>query len=471
MRCAMPLKDYGGEKVFEKFRDFIKKVRSLFSKNDIKTVFGIDAAISEEMSDKITEWLNAYRGVAPWIDNYVKSLRIEESICREFADVVLSEMTVKVSNRKLDDIVQKHITMLTENLQSGLALGSFVLKPLGEDKAEFVTADKFVVLSFADDGKVDDIAFISKKIVAQNDIYYRFERHTLNADGLTIRNYAYHSKNEGSLGTPCALSEVYSWADLPEAITYPADRVDFGYYRNPIKNEIDSSFNGVSVYDGAMELIKKADVQFGRLEWEFESGERAINVDVTALQPMTARDKNGKTTYKMPKLNDRLYRGLNLDAGNGELYKEFSPEFREESIINGLEQILRKIEFIVGLAYGDLSKTDVVEKTAEEIKHSKNRKYNRVKAIERNLQVCLEDFIYGLSFYNRLTKSGYTVSCNFADSILTSEETERKQDAQDVAMGAMPLWEYRSKWYNEDEATARARVAESAAEGTTEVLE
>ncbi len=457
--------------MFEKLRDFIKKVRSLFNKNDIKTVFGIDPAISEEMSEKITEWLNAYRGNAPWIDNYVKSLKIEESICREFADVVMSEMTVSVSNKKLDAIVQKHISMLTENLQSGIALGSFVLKPLGEDKAEFVTADKFIVLSFTDDGKVDDIAFVSKKVVAQNDVYYRFERHTLDKNGLTIRNYAYHSKTEGSLGTSCSLAEVYSWADLPEEITYPADRVDFGYYRNPIKNEIDGSFNGVSVFDGATELIKKADVQFGRLEWEFESGERAINVDVTALAPVPTKDQKGKTVFKTPKLNDRLYRGLNLDAGNGELYKEFSPEFREESIINGLEQILRKIEFIVGLAYGDLSKTDIVEKTAEEIKYSKNRKYNRVNAIERNLQTCLEDFIYGLSFYNRLSKSGYTVSCKFADSILTSEEAERKQDAQDVAMGVMPLWEYRMKWYNEDEDTAKKRIAESAAEGTTEVLE
>ena len=457
--------------MFEKLRDFFKKVRDLFSKNDIKTVFGTDAAISEVMSEKINEWLNAYRGVAPWIDDYVKSLKIEESICREFADVVLSERTVSVSNKKLDNIVQKSISMLTENLQSGIALGSFVLKPLGEDKAEFVTADKFVVLSIDDNGRVDDIAFISKKVVAHNDIYYRFDRHTLDENGLTIRNYAYHSKNEGSIGTQCALSEVYSWANLPEEITYPADRVDFGYYRNPIKNEIDGSFNGISVFDGAMELIRKADIQFGRLEWEFESGERAINVDITALTAVPTRDEKGKTVYRTPKLNNRLYRGLNLDTGNGELYKEFSPEFREESIINGLEQMLRKIEFIVGLAYGDLSKTDIVEKTAEEIKHSKNRKYNRVKAIERNLQTCLEDFIYGLSFYNRLSKSGYTVNCNFADSILTSEEAERKQDAQDVAMGAMNLYEYRMKWYNEDEATAKARIAESATEGTTEVLE
>lgn len=453
--------------MFEKLREFIEKVKRLFSKSDVNTVFGVDPAYSEIMGSKITEWLNAYRGNAPWVDDYVKSLKIEESICREFADVVLSEMSVKVSNKKLDDIFQKNMSMITEHLQSGIALGSFVLKPLGGDKAEFVTADKFIPLSFNDEGKVDDIVFVSRKVKAENDIYYRFERHTLDAGGLTIRNVAYHSHNEGSLGTQCGLSEVYSWANLPEEITFPTDKVDFGYYRNPIKNEIDGSFNGVSVFDGAMELIKKADVQFGRLEWEFESGERAINVDITALEPTVTRNEKGKTVYKTPKLNRRLYRGLNLDTGNGELYKEFSPEFREESIINGLEQMLRVIEFVVGLSYGDLSKTDVVEKTAEEIKQSKQRKYNRVNAIERNLQTCIEDFIYGLSFYNKLSQSGYTVTCSFSDSILTNEEVERKQDAQDVAMGAMMLWEYRMKWYHEDEATAKAKIAE----GTAEVIE
>lgn len=455
--------------MFEKLREFFKKVRSMFGRNDVKKILGEEPVTSEIMNSKIYEWQRAYKGHAPWLDDYVKSLRIEESICREFADVVLSEMTVSVSNKKLDEIVQKNISMLTENLQSGLGIGSFVLKPLGGDMAEFVTAENFIPLSFTSDGKIDDIVFISTKRVGQNDVYHRFERHKLTSNGLYIKNSAYHSKSEDSLGDPCPLNMVYEWKDLLDEVTYPTDRIDFGYYRNPIKNEIDGSFCGVSVFDSAMELIKKADVQFGRLEWEFESGERAINVDITALMPIES--SNGKKGFEMPKLNNRLYRGLNLQMGNGELYEEFSPDFRDANIINGLEQIKRQIEFTVGLSYGDLSKTDVVEKTAEEIKHSKNRKYNRVKAIERNLQVCLEDFIYGLSFYNRLSKSGYTVNCNFADSILTNEEAERKQDAQDVAMGAMNLYEYRMKWYKEDEATAKKRIAESATEGTTEVLE
>lgn len=35
-----------------------------------------------------------------------------------------------------------------------------------------------------------------------------------------------------------------------------------------------------------------------------------------------------------------------------------------------------------------------------------------------------------------------------------------RQDRQDVSMGAMSLVEYRMKWYNEDEATAKSKVVD-----------
>ena len=54
--------------------------------------------------------------------------------------------------------------------------------------------------------------------------------------------------------------------------------------------------------------------------------------------------------------------------------------------------------------------------------------------------------------------SGYEFFCEFSDSILTSEETERQQDRQDVNMGAMTLVEYRAKWYSETEEEAAKKI-------------
>jgi len=163
----------------------------------------------------------------------------------------------------------------------------------------------------------------------------------------------------------------------------------------------------------------------------------------------------------MARLNKRLYRGLNLEAGKDqELLKEYSPEMRDEAFRRGLEEYKREIEFSVGLAYGDLSDVQEIAKTATEIKVSKNRKYNRVTAIQNNLYDCLEDFAAGLAFYNSMLNSGYEFSCKFNDSILTDEEAERQQDRQDVSMGVMSHLEYRMKWYNEDESTAKKMLPE-----------
>ena len=133
---------------------------------------------------------------------------------------------------------------------------------------------------------------------------------------------------------------------------------------------------------------------------------------------------------------------------------------RDEAFNRGLESYLRRIEFTVGLAYGDLSDAQYVDKTATEIKTAKQRKYNRVAAIQENLKTCLEDLVDAIAFYNGMYTTGYTFTCTFSDSILTDEEAERNQDRQDVSMGVQSLAEYRAKWYGEDLETAAANLPE-----------
>ena len=78
--------------------------------------------------------------------------------------------------------------------------------------------------------------------------------------------------------------------------------------------------------------------------------------------------------------------------------------------------------------------------------------------IQDKLKTCLEDLVAGFAFYNGLYTSKYEFNCKFNDSILTDEEAERKQDMADVAAGFMHHWEYRMKWYGEDEETAKSNV-------------
>ena len=443
--------------MFDRLKRLWKGIVSMFSYTTFKNILGKDVALTQAMIDAINDWKNMLSGKADWCESYVESLRLEEGKCREFADAAWVEMEMQIlNNEQLDKTLKKAAVDLNKKMQNGLALGSLVLRPLGPDKFEYITADKMIPISFDDDGKPNDIAFLSVKRVGENNYYFRLERHYFTNGNLTIENNCYHSQSRSDIGQRCELENVPEWANIqPGPIIYPGmTQMDFGYYQNPVENKIDESGCGVSIYESAIGLIRKADRQAARLDWEYESGERAIHVDERAL-------KHSKGKTYLPKLSNRLYRGLNLDDGKDkELFKEYSPQMRDEAYKRGLEECKREIEFNVGLAYGDLSDVQNVEKTATEVLTSKTRKYNRVTAIQNNLEKCLQDFVQALAFYNGCYMSGIEFACKFKDSILTDEESERQQDRQDVSMGAMSLLEYRMKWYNEDEETARAKLPE-----------
>ncbi|MBO5458877.1 MAG: hypothetical protein J5981_01355, partial [Lachnospira sp.] len=54
------------------------------------------------------------------------------------------------------------------------------------------------------------------------------------------------------------------------------------------------------------------------------------------------------------------------------------------------------------------------------------------------------------------------IKIDFDDSIIEDTEAERNRDKADVAIGAMPLWEYRAKWYGETKEQAQAAVGKPA---------
>ena len=422
----------------------------MFPVKDIKTALNIKPAISREMVIAIDKWIDCYCGRAGWLNDNICSLGLEKAITREFADVCLNEMTATVANNDtLNKLISNVKTSLNKNFRRGLATGGLVMKPIGKTKFQCVSADRFIPVEFDSEGRLIKVVFPDCKKIGSN-YYTRLEYHNLGEEtGLTITNTVFVSADKNHLGKETSLDVVEEWKDLPRGVTYPKmRRPAYGYYVNPVDNTVDDSPCGISIFDSALELIQKADIQFGRLDWEFESGERAIHVDIAAVE----KDDS------IAKHNKRLYKALDIESKDGELFKEFSPEFRESELIAGLEEYKRNIEFSVGLAYGDLSRSDDVEKTATEIKASKVRKYNTVTAIQENLKSCLDDFVYAVAFYNSMTLSGYEFICDFKDSILTDEETEREQDRKDLANGTLRPEEYRAKWRSEDVETAKKNL-------------
>ena len=428
--------------------------------------------ISSEMKENIELWENLYKDKAPWLDSNVKSLGIPALIASEKARTATLEMEVKITGDSeranfMRNNFKKVLDAIQEPLEYGIALGSFIIKPyvmLGPNNKyvmefNFTRATNFYPLSFSSEGKLTECAFIDV-IITKEYIYRKVEIHKLEGNKLTIMNQAYKQKNNNNaellnnetLGDPIDLNSVPAWAALaPKAEIQNVDYMLFGYFKMPEANNVDlDSPLGVSGFSRAVDLIKEADNIYSDLLWEFEGGQLAIDVDRTALLPT---NEGGTSTDVLPKLQDRLYR-RKLDLGDDELYHVFSPTLRDNSILNGLNNQLMRIEDTCALSRGTLSVVTQSEaRTATELKILKQRSYAANKHIQEALQITFEQVFNVMDIYcdlyNIVPSGEYDVAYKWDDSIIVDKDSERQQDMLEVKSGLMSKVEYRMKWYGE----------------------
>lgn len=215
---------------------------------------------------------------------------------------------------------------------------------------------------------------------------------------------------------------------------------------------------GISVYENAVDLIRQADTHWERILWEFESSERAID----ATENIFRYNQNGKPI--LPKGRERMFRTYDIQTTGTPFIETFSLEIRDNSLFNGLNRILQRIEFNCGLAYGTLSDPQTVEKTAEEIKTSKQRSYTTVSAIQRSLEYSLEHLIYIYNFYAKyfkLSVSDAVLNCTWGDSVLEDTEKEFQRRLQMVTAGLLTKEKFIAWYFHCSEERASEYIPQS----------
>lgn len=437
--------------MFQKILNYIKGViGKMFSRGSIQDALNIDIAISSDMANAIELFEKIYTNEAPWLkEDEIESLELGSTIANEFTRLTTLEMKSEITGSARADFLNKQYkkvkNKLNENLEIGNAIGGLVFKPYVKDGQIYVDLVKgscFYPTEFNSSGDVVAGIFTSQ-LTKGNNIYTRLEYHKFyekpleNNINYIIKNVAYKSNNISILGIKIDLTKIPEWEKIQEetAIRYVKMPL-FSYYKPPVANNIDpESPIGVSVYARAINLIKEADRQWGRIVWEYESSERAVYVDELATKPTQKNDKR----FNVNKLKGRLYKTLNTGLPNTDFFKDYSPDIRDESYWKGLNKILQRIEFNVGLAYGTLSEPNIVDKTATEIKSSKQRSYATVSKMQENLQKALENLVYAMdvltTLYNLAPQGNYEISFNWDDSLVVDTEKEQILQMQEVNAG------------------------------------
>lgn len=427
------------KEIIERIRQVIRK---MLKKENIRDAIGVDVAVSDKMAREIDLWSKMYKNKPPWKRKELKLCGLPAAIAGEFARLVTLELKTEITGNKfLNDEYQTVIDNIRTYTEYACAKGGLAMKPYVSDghiEVDMVQADRFFPVKFNSRGEVIAAVFMETVTIGKQ-VYTRLEYHRHDEKTATyyIINKAFVRQdldNVEVLGKEVPLSAVPEWADLEETVTIiNVKKPLFAYFKIPNANNVDdSSPLGVSVYSRAVDDIKEADYQWTRILWEFEGSELAIDGDVSLFK----RKENGE--FDLPKGKERLFRMMDFDDDK-EQYKVFAPPIRDESLINGFNAILRRVEFNSGLAYGTLSDLNTVDKTAEEIKTSKQRSYSTVSDIQKALQKALEQLIYAMDVIAQLSNLNggkkYEVSFDWDDSIVIDKEQELQSMQQDATAG------------------------------------
>lgn len=429
--------------------------------------------ISAEMQAAMQEWNALYLNQGEHLADGTKSMNLAKAVSSEIASTATIEMQVEISGsaraKWLSLQMDKLIDDIRQTIEFGNAKGGLMFKPYVDASNnlcwDYVQADMFYPLAFDANQNITACVFAEKRKRGAY-WYTKFESHQLLTGGqYRIRNFAYRSDSQNYLGYQIPLASLSEWADLPEEITLEnIIQPLYGYYRVPRANGIDpTSPLSVSCFADAVDNIKQADKQYSRLLWEYEGGEMALYVDKSAME----KDANGNFITKQK----RLHRVLNVapaSIAEPGFYKEWAPALRGSQFIEGLNNILRLVEFNCGLAYGILSQENIQTLTATEIRASRQRYYVTVVDTQKKIRIALNSALYAAdvwaSIYNLAPAGAYNTVYSFDDSIITDSETAFKQDKEIVDGGGMGWVEFRVRNYGETEDLARQKVIEAQAE-------
>ena len=434
-----------------------------YQKETIERLTGEKVVISDTMLTELNRWIQLYQTTSK--PSKEKKVNRAAAIAAEFARLVTLEMKSRVTGslraEYIDRIYQSFLKRLRPEVEHAAAFGGVVFKPYlsgNEIVIDCVNANEFYPLSFDTNGKICGAVFLSR--IARSKKYYtKLEVHKYCNSEENIRNLFFESNIENDIGRRISKRKINEWCEFEDEVTIiNLKRPLFCYFKMPFANSVDlDSPMGVSVYSKACNLLEDADNIYMQTLWEHESAERAIYLSYDAFRI----DENGKTV--VPGGSERIYRKLSTDDSN--FYEEFAPEIRNEAFHRGEDRILRKIEFECSLAYGTLSDAQNVDKTAEEIRSSKQRSYSAVSDIQNALEDSLCDLIYSIDVWcdlcGNVPEGEYNVSFEWNDSILADRNREFEEKRALVLDGLMQPWEFRAWYFGEDEETARKMVAKN----------
>lgn len=435
-----------------------------------------------EMEGYIKQWGTMYRADGDFWNRretdgkriyHVKRRTVKPAkrVCREWASLMLNEDTViNVENETCNEWLAEYFNLIKfwsrgQNLiEKTFAMGTgawalWLDTESGKMQVRRYDANMILILSWDDDG-VSEVAFCSKVNYAGKD-YNQLQIHQLQEDGYHIITQLFDDK-----GNSVAIDGV-----LPDFSTGSSDPW-FAVITPAIENTcVDFSPYGMSIFADAIDILETVDIAYDAFTTEPQTGKMRLFMADQLFQ--VGEDSGEKVVYPFGKDDASFFRGV-FDI-EGQMIKEFAPALRTEELIRTYRGTLQTLGDACGFGmnYFDTDDSGGI-KTATEVSSDNSQLMRNIRKHENLIGDAIEQIVRAVLQGAR--KLGATlpdegdITVTFDDSIITDTETEKKQDLSEVGV-TLNAWEYRVKWYGEDEETAKANVPGQANEDYIDVIE
>lgn len=315
---------------------------------------------------------------------------------------------------------------------------------------DYVTVENIWPLAWQN-GIITECAFSSIVTVNGESYCYLQIHHKVN--GLyDIDNRVYRYRND-NLDDEIRLSDVIGFERVPPVVHTRTDRRQFVIDRPNIANNFDYSVPlGISVYANAVDVLRGVDIAYDSYVNEFSLGKKRIMVSPSATNYL-----DGEPIFDP---DDVVFYVLPEDVQNSSVITPVDMSLRTAEHNTGIQDQLNLLSSKCGFGENYYRFNGGSVATATQVISENSTMFRTIKKHEIVLeQVLVELCRIILRLGNEAMNAGLNedveISIYFDDSIIEDKTAERSNDRQDLAAGIMNDWEYRAKYYGEDEITAK----------------
>lgn len=445
--------------------------------------------ISESFYEKVAEWKSWYQGNVKGFHNYrVRngesvvnckrySLGMGKKLCEDWANLLMNEkVQITLEGNKEQEFIDR---ILTENnfsvkanemqeMKSALGTVAYIPRVVGQEVNEsgeivpgnasgivldYVTIENIYPLAWQN-GYISECAFSSVVTRGGRDYLYLQIHRKEDGGEYVIENRIYWYDNEQLADE--ALTNVKGFERIPPVVHTGSDKRQFVIDRPNIANNFNYLIpTGISVYANAIDVMQGVDIAYDSYVNEFKLGKKRIMV-----KPSAAKYLDGEPVFDS---SDVAFYVLPEDVNDSAVITPIDMTLRTAEHNTGIQDQLNILSSKCGFGetYYRFDGTSVA--TATQVISENSTMFRTIKKHEIVLEQALTELCrillrLGNTAMNAGLNEDVEISIDFDDSIIEDKATDFSRDMQLLQAGIMNDWEFRMKWMNEDEATAKAAL-------------